>query len=237
LASPDKLEARKEQILKAAIKVFAGKGFQKATISEIAKTSGVSDATIYEHFSTKEELLFTIPVRATQQVKGLLKHHLGFMRGAANKLRGIIYGHMLFLESDPDFASVALLTLRQNREFLETEGYRLMEEWSVAIIDVVKEGIASGEFRPDTDPVLVRFMMIGSIETIATSWLLLGKPKSLMEMVDPLTDVIINGIRKNPAPEGWDLHVRLAPSSDTASTQAAPVRIQKRIKTKKPLDG
>jgi len=57
MASQKRSEARKEQIFKAAEKVFAKKGFHEATISEVAREAGLSDATICEYFSTKEELL------------------------------------------------------------------------------------------------------------------------------------------------------------------------------------
>ena len=46
-------EARREQILKSAEKVFSEKGFQNSTISDVAKETGVSDTTIYEYFSSK----------------------------------------------------------------------------------------------------------------------------------------------------------------------------------------
>ena len=54
-------------ILKGAASIFAKKGFHEATISEIARKSKVSEATIYEYFSSKEELLFSIPAQTTRQ--------------------------------------------------------------------------------------------------------------------------------------------------------------------------
>ncbi len=56
-----KTEDRKRRILGTAAKVFSEKGFNEATISEIAKRSKISEASIYEYFATKERLLFAIP--------------------------------------------------------------------------------------------------------------------------------------------------------------------------------
>lgn len=50
-------EARREQVLDAATKVFAERGFHKATIKQIASEAGVSDGTIYNYFTDKSELL------------------------------------------------------------------------------------------------------------------------------------------------------------------------------------
>ncbi|MBW2410629.1 MAG: TetR/AcrR family transcriptional regulator, partial [Deltaproteobacteria bacterium] len=179
MAKYKKIEERKTQILKAAERVFAQKGFNQSTISEVAHEAGVSDATIYEYFSTKEELLFSIPLETTRQGKIALEDHLSYIRGAANKLRGIIYGYLRFYQNHPEYASVALLILKQNREFLKTEAYQLIREWSREIVNIVKEGIDSDEFKPDTNPYLVRSMILGTIEHCVTSWLLLGRYRNL----------------------------------------------------------
>ena len=47
-----KSEQRKEDILRGAERVFAEKGFREATISEIAKRGGISEATIYDYFAS-----------------------------------------------------------------------------------------------------------------------------------------------------------------------------------------
>jgi TetR/AcrR family fatty acid metabolism transcriptional regulator len=214
LAKYKKIEERKTQILKAAERVFAQKGFNQSTISEVAHEAGVSDATIYEYFSTKEELLFSIPLATTRQGKIALEDHLSYIRGAANKLRGIIYGYLRFYQNHPEYASVALLILKQNREFLKTEAYQLIREWSREIVNIVKEGIDSDEFKPDTNPYLVRSMILGTIEHCVTSWLLLGRYRNLLEVVDPLTDMVVQGIRKGSELSAWNINVSLEPSRE-----------------------
>ena len=90
MARNTKSEARKEQILTTAERIFAGKGFADATVSEVAREAGLSDATIYEYFSSKEELLFSIPLQTTRKAAQELHTHLDYIRGAVNKIRGII---------------------------------------------------------------------------------------------------------------------------------------------------
>lgn len=48
-------EARHEQVFDAATKVFAERGFHKATIEQIANEAGVADDTIYNYFANKSE--------------------------------------------------------------------------------------------------------------------------------------------------------------------------------------
>src|SRR5499433_2941113 len=50
--------ARRSQILDAATQVFASKGFNRATIRDVAQNAGVADGTIYNYFANKTDLLF-----------------------------------------------------------------------------------------------------------------------------------------------------------------------------------
>ncbi|CAN5664149.1 hypothetical protein BH18ACT11_BH18ACT11_06330 [soil metagenome] len=54
------VSARREQILEAAIRVFADKGFRRATTREVAREAGVSEGTIYNYFEDKDGLLIAI---------------------------------------------------------------------------------------------------------------------------------------------------------------------------------
>ncbi len=217
-----RLGQRKEQILKAAEKVFARKGFQDATVSDVAREAGLSEATIYEYFPSKEELLFSIPGETTRRGKEILEFHLQYVRGAANKLRSIIYHYLSFYQNNPDYASIAMLVLKQNRKFTETEAYQMVREGSRVILRVVEEGISSGEFLEGTNPYLVRSVIFGTIENILIRKLLHGKPENLLEFVDPLTDLVIRGISPQPSVGTWNLKLVLEPPQPAhASKQQA----------------
>jgi len=211
MARHTKSEARKEQILKAAERVFARKGFADATVSEVAREAGLSDATIYEYFSSKEELLFSIPLQTTRKAARELRTHLDYIRGSANKIRGIIYGYLSFYQNHPEYASVLMLILKQNRKFLETEAYQLIREVSRMITGVLEEGIAANEFKADTDPYLVRAVILGTIEHSVITWLLRGRPQNLLELTDPLTDIVLEGIRRDTQPKSLTFRVTLDP--------------------------
>ncbi len=58
--------ARKNQILEAATTVFAEKGFQRATIKDIAKVAGIADGTIYNYFQNKNAILFGLMDRLNE---------------------------------------------------------------------------------------------------------------------------------------------------------------------------
>jgi AcrR family transcriptional regulator len=60
------IRARRNQILDAATKVFAEKGFSRATIKDVARTAGIADGTIYNYFENKTALMLGILDRLNQ---------------------------------------------------------------------------------------------------------------------------------------------------------------------------
>ncbi|MCG8565591.1 MAG: TetR family transcriptional regulator [Desulfobacterales bacterium] len=190
----EKTELRKKKIIETATRVFAQRGFAETTITEIAKAAQVSEASIYEYFSTKENLLFSIPAASGQDLFDTLAFHLRLIRGAGNKLRAIIY---LFLESyqtHPDFAAVLMLYLKHNKKFLDTQGHQAIKNGIKQITVVIEAGIEDGEFKPGLDPYLIRSMILGTIEHLVTNWVMTRHPEDLMQWVDPIIDTLLGGI-------------------------------------------
>ena len=192
-----KTEERKKQIIKAAAKVFAERGFKDSTISEISKKASISEASIYEYFTTKEGLLFSIPTESAKDLFGLMEFHLKLIKGSANKLRAIVYLFMDSYENNSEFASIMMLILKHNRKFLDTEGHTAIKKGIKNINTILDEGIASGEFKKDLNVYLVRSMILGTIEHLTTNWIMTGTPVKLLDYVDPIIDTLIDGIQ-NP---------------------------------------
>ncbi len=91
--------------MKATESIFPKQGFYTATISDIAKETKVSEATIYEYFSAKEELFFSIPALTTHQHEIKNRNILKYTPGAANQLSILIYCH---LELYADYANIVM---------------------------------------------------------------------------------------------------------------------------------
>jgi TetR/AcrR family fatty acid metabolism transcriptional regulator len=191
---------RKERILECAMKIFAEKGFQDATISEISKAAGVSDATVYEYFKSKEELLFSIPQEITECSMSETQKVLPYLRGAEAKLRALVQSYVSTYESNPEYTALIMLHLRTSRNFLQTEAYRVVTAAARQLLSCIQEGMEQGVFKKTTDPFLVRAMILGTIEHLFTRKHLMGSPTGLISQVDPLVDLILDGIRADDHP-------------------------------------
>ena len=64
--------------------------------------------------------------------------------------------------------------------------------------------------------------MLGAIEHILIRKLLLGKPEDLLKYVDPLTDLIVEGIKKEGKSKFWNLQIKLEPGDGTEEAVLSP---------------
>ena len=196
---------KENNIIEGALKVFGKKGVEETTISAISKAANISDATLYEYFSSKEDVLFSIPKLYTQREVDRLKEIAHYIHCPKEKIRVIIQGYLEFYENNRLYTSVALLSLKGNRNFIKSDAYRIIREASRTIIDTFKEGVQKGVFREDIDPYLVRNMVLGFIEHLTIQWLLVGRPKSISAYRDQIFDMVMRAIIKDSADDGMDL--------------------------------
>jgi TetR/AcrR family fatty acid metabolism transcriptional regulator len=196
-------------IIDAALKVFGEKGYYNATISEIARTAGVSEATIYEYFGSKEDLLFAIPDEITSQAVDFLEAMSPYIKGAENKIRAIAYGYFNLYKDNPDYSSLVLLDLKHNRKFMEAEGYKAVKRSAGFMLKAIEEGIESGEFKEDIDPFLVRSMILGTIEHYFFRWHLKGRKEEVADFIDPMLEAIFQGIKREGEPRSYQINITL----------------------------
>ena len=181
-------------ILEAALEEFGRNGFEATTIAAICKAANVSDATLYEYFKSKEEVLFYIPLLYTKRELDRMREVARYIHSPREKVRVVIQAYLEFYEANPLYTSVALLTLKGNRNFMNTPAYEVIREASRSIVETFEEGVKSGDFRDDIDGRLVRNMVMGFIEHLTTQWLLTGRPEKISELRDTMFDMVIRAI-------------------------------------------
>ena len=186
---------RKRQILASAIKVFGERGFQNATISEIAKNAQMGDATIYEYFKSKEDLLLAIPVEVTKELIPQINDHMMGIRGAFNKLRKFVWWYLNFFEKNPEYGSIVLLELKTSRAYISTEAYQAAKTFYQVVLDIIVEGQQEGAIDKEIDVYVARSICVGAIEHMIIRWLLKDRKYSVTRYADQLIDLLINALK------------------------------------------
>jgi len=191
----DEKRDKRKQILNAAATAFSQNGYLKTRIQDIGALAKVADATIYKYFSSKEDILFSLPVENTKALLSIQKEHLNGLKDTNLKLEILIKDYLHFLDSYKDYASITLFDLRYNKLFYQTEGYQLFKEFSRVFFDIIKEGIIKKHYRAGINPYVATKMLFGVIDHLIISWIKFGRPSRVSNLSDQICSLILNSLQ------------------------------------------
>jgi len=167
---------RREQIIDAAIKVFADKGFYNAKVADVAHTAGVADGTIYLYFKNKDDLLISLFESKMEMILARFNATLQTAPSATEKLKRFIQLHFQMIEQDQNLAEVFQVELRQSSKFLKDYHNQKFIDFLNVIGQIIKEGQQSGEFRNNVRINTTKLAIFGAVDEIARQWLLTPEP-------------------------------------------------------------
>ena len=198
--TPKVVEDRREQIIDAAMHIFAQKGFARATNKDIAREAGITPGLIYHYFESKEALLKAIiegrsPLRFinTLPPQALTLPPEVFLRFMVMQVLSIIEEEnfiqliRVFLPEvvyNPNTGSTISNALQQMLGFLETYFQAKMD---------------AGELRK-TDPSLLPQLLIGSIMAFVLRRNVLRDPLVLHYTHEQIADAVVETMLKGLLP-------------------------------------
>jgi len=185
---------KREAILRAAIKVFAGRGYFNSKVSDIAGEAGIADGTVYLYFRSKDEILHSIFDRAMAEFIAEGKKELAAINEPDAKLRRIAELHLEKLGSDRDLAVVFQVELRGSTKFMQEFSAAGFHEYLELIRDTIDEGQKAGIFRTDIKPIVAAKILYGSVDEMVTNWVLSKKPYPLAPMAGEVLKVFFGGV-------------------------------------------
>jgi len=156
-------EERRRVIVEASVALFSRKGFRGTTTKEIAETAGCSEATIFKHFATKEELYSAI-LEAKSRIEETLAKAA---QAAASKddigvFRAVGLESLIRTEQDPSLMRLLLFSALEGHNlshlFFESKVRGLHEFLS----GYIQDRIADGAFQP-VDPLLAARGFVGMV--------------------------------------------------------------------------
>jgi AcrR family transcriptional regulator len=152
-----------DEIVTAAAKVFRTKGYHAATVRDIADEVGILKGSLYHHFESKEALLYLVVKEPIAQMYRTLGEIVAADSSATDKLRRAIGAHLEAFDRHYPHLFVYLRERESvKRRFREKIGFspRAYERlWQ----QILREGVASGEFRPDLDIAVTSYGVLGML--------------------------------------------------------------------------
>jgi AcrR family transcriptional regulator len=193
-------EERRRVIVEAALALFSQKGFRGTTTKEIAEAAGCSEATIFKHFTTKDELYSAILEAKSRIEETLAKAaHAAAQKDDSGVFRAVGLESLTRTEQDPSLMRLLLFSALENHDlshlFFESKVRRLHEFLS----SYIKGRIADGAFQP-VDPLLAARGFVGMIAHHLLIHEIFGmkRPAGVLpeHVVDTFVTLFLNGIRR-----------------------------------------
>lgn len=188
---------KRDRILKAAIRVFARKGFYATRVSEIAKAAGVADGTIYLYFKNKDDVLISL---FEERIGRLIAELRGIATGpgtVAERLSRIIALQLGQMEGRRDLAEVVTVNLRQSTKLMKQYALPLFTQYVQVMAGLIEEGQASGELRSDVQPVLIARALWGSMDGVLLTWAVAdGEVAGLRRAASDVASLYVEGLRR-----------------------------------------
>lgn len=188
---------KRSKILKAAVQVFARKGFYNATVAEIAERASVAAGTIYLYFKNKDEILISIFEEEMANFIAQVNRAIAAESDSLERLRQFIFTHLQFVKRNPALAQVMQVELRQSNKFIKEYTGSKLREYLNIIGAIVAEGQQRGSVRTDVQPGVVKRAIFGALDEIATHYVLAKNGKvDLEQSAQQIADLFIAALRK-----------------------------------------
>jgi len=155
---------RAAEMLAAAREVFLEKGFNRASVSEIAAKVGVVEGLVYSYYPSKRELLNSVLRGMYEPLIRDLEEKFSRLQGVRSRMRFLIWRHMRVYVEEPNLSRLVLHEVRTGPEYFQSVLHDLHVRYTAFLLRTVQEAIEDGELRPDTDVELLRSMVYGGIE-------------------------------------------------------------------------
>lgn len=195
---PDVSEQRRNQILDAAMQVFARLGFHKARMDDVAREAGVSKGLLYWYYKNKDALIAAILDRIfSWELRDLEAVHK--MEGTAvERLRELTRRVVAEIERIAFLMPIAFefYAIAGRRPEVREALQRYYTRYRALLADILRDGVAAGEFRPDLNPDETAVTIIALFEGLVLLYALTPQEMDFPAMCEQSMEHVIRGIRQ-----------------------------------------
>ena len=186
-------EQRESDILEAAIYLFAEEGFHNVSTRKIAARAGVSEGTLFNYFSSKNELMRAILGRIYRELTDNASVILRECMDSRERLQQLAENHVAVLSRDNALflrmiQSYMNVDMKSYHRIRDSALHKLNKSYAWVFDVTVKEAIARGEVREDINLSALRDLFFGGLEYLSRTLFLHDSFDSMSEWVSSVVE-------------------------------------------------
>ncbi len=191
--NPELVHKRREQIVLAAINLFAQKGFHKTTLRNLAEQTGLSQASIYDYVGSKEDIFFLIHEFAASSAMEAMKRSLEQVSDPLEKLRRMIRAEFSTMDKLAD----AIMLIYQEGHILTKPLLKTLLKKERAHLEVIEsildECVSKGRLRSCNVRVVANLVKSMVDAWVLKRWDLRGYASAL-DVEKSIIDLLLQGL-------------------------------------------
>jgi AcrR family transcriptional regulator len=181
-----------ESLLDVAVAVFNERGYDAASMEELAGRLGVTKSAIYHHVPSKVELLRLALDRALDGLFAVTEEPAATTGRAIDRLEHVVRGSVRVLVDELPFVTL-LLRVRGNSD-VEQAALKRRREFDRIVTDLVAAAEDEGDVRQDVDPAVTSRLLFGTVNSL-TEWYRPDGGLSVDALADALVATTFDGLR------------------------------------------
>jgi AcrR family transcriptional regulator len=191
-------------ILRAATEVFAEQGFAAVTVAEIADRAGIGKGTVYEYFTSKDELLFAVFEWMNEGISERIRELLDEGGSTHERLQRLLDLGATVTREQVDMQAVVLDFWAASRGTRSEERYNqacleTFRSYRRLVADVIRAGQDSGEIRAEIDPDAVATMVVAAMDGLGVQ-IFFDREIDPASTIDGFGEVLLAGLEVHPRP-------------------------------------
>ena len=189
-------QERRRQILDAAVRAFAKRGYHACRVSDIAEEAGVAYGLVYHYFESKDAVLEAVFREMWGAMVGAINAVESLDDSPREQLRKACAIVLRTWRDYPDVVRVLVREVARSGEQLQREVEEIAQAFA-ALQRIVERGQEQGEFRGDLSPRLAAWIVYGALEEILTGWVLGRLPGSeddVREAEEVVVGILCDGL-------------------------------------------
>jgi AcrR family transcriptional regulator len=182
----------------AAAELFAERGLDGATMSDIAEATGIPRATLYYHFEGKEAVFAGICARVFDEFEEAIAVALSGPGSAAERLDRVVRAQLGCYAAHP--AAFRAIHLDLGRALRRAEIVeRAARAYVRPVAKLLEEGAADGSIRPVRKTRTVAAALLGAMATVAEQTVMSSDEQSIAELHEAMLLLVLQGLDARPA--------------------------------------